>query len=193
MILHLYFDPQIVREFHKGSVHHYRVHVESDCGVTPETIDYLLAAKCKEEPKEGSAASVEFRFTHFKASIVGHTLHKSLLGDGPLQVAGAGFPTDFKTKLETETFWYPVLTWFLPSEIKDGRFDVSETLGGGSTFTGSGTLKRDEFEVTGKLLDGRGATLSVKLAWQVGADGWVVSGDGTIVAPAGTVVFTINE
>ncbi len=173
-------------------MHNYHVHISSDLSAAAEQIDYDLWTRCKTQPKLGEEPMIEFRINGFRISAGGRTHRAGRAGAGTLHLEGYGLPDLLATNLIQPDYWYPLLTWYLPPSLKDGKFDASQALGNGAQFTGKGALKDGEYNLTGNIAGTGGDGPSVTLSWKVDTQGWLTSGEGSVVSPSGTVSFSIK-
>jgi hypothetical protein len=189
----LAIDPTVLRVFHSGDVHAYRVHLESSVTSVETKIDYVLWSRCKAAPKTGEEQAIEVRIDGFRVSAGGRVAKEAHVGAGVLSISGAGLPDLLAARVARTDFWYPLLAWYVPVQVdRDGSFTGSQALGNGMQFQGKGILKDGEYNFSGKLADDQGAGPIVVLSWNLSPDGWLTTGEGTIVDPSGTVRFTIK-
>ena len=102
MVIALFLvDPPVVREFHKGEVHSYQIHLEVGDSALAERIDYNLWTKCKDEPKPNAEPVIEIKINDLRISAAGKSRRTRRAGAGTLSLEGAGLPDTLAASLIT--------------------------------------------------------------------------------------------
>ncbi|HWD39210.1 MAG TPA: hypothetical protein VG944_10205 [Fimbriimonas sp.] len=186
-------DASVVRELVKNQVHVYRVHLDVSTSDYDGKVDYVLRAKTLEESKESSSVKVELQFKDYRFEALSKVLRNKLMGAGTVTLSGLGLPSQLKSEIQNPHIWYPLLAWYVPEEVKEGKFDAVQDLGWESRLDCKGTLKDGVYSMTGNIAGPGTASSPVALTWKLGKDGWLTSGSGEVTDQTGTIHFSISK
>ena len=113
----LFFDdPSIQREFRKGVVHSYRMHVETDESTPALKLDYTFWTRCKAPDANATLQPIEIQVRNLHEYTDKLSVRRAKAGLGSLTLATTGLPPSIRDFVSSEPFWAPLLVLYLPSQ-----------------------------------------------------------------------------
>lgn len=175
------------RVINKNDQHIYHVSLKSDEGGVDRDLSYTIHLKCTDPPTKITSAKLELKVTDYRLAALDEVHRKKVSGAGSLFMSAQGLPELLQANVVDAHIWFPMLCWFLPDAVTNGKFEVKQTLGAGVDFEAKGTLKDGEYKVDGAI-----GSATVSLTWHLGKAGWLSDGSGDVVTSDGTIHFKIN-
>jgi hypothetical protein len=186
-------DALVKRDLKNKQLHRMHVHLSIDTGDDPETIDYEFVAITRVTPNSTDATVLDFKIGDYVIHAADHVIKKKLIGAGKLSIGPVGLPSALMDSMSDAHFWYPLLSLYLPEEVKSGAFEVDQPLGTRVLLHGTGKVRVGSYEMAGTMDQGKEVLAKYKVSWLVDGQGWTRRANGEITDAIATIQFTVKS